>query len=246
MRFDILSLFPEMFVSPFQQSIIKRARERGILEIVTHNIRDYALGKHRVTDDAPYGGGGGMIMKIEPIDRALQTIIPGGAEPLVVLLSPQGKLFDQEIAWQFSHRPRLILICGRYEGIDERVSEHLVDCEISIGDFILTGGELAAMVVVDAVTRLLPGAIGNEEAPCHDSFAKSLLEHPHYTRPAEYKGWQIPDILLSGHQKHIEEWRQQEALCRTKARRPDLLEKSRHYSPPTESLSKKDKSGDEG
>jgi len=224
-RFDILSVFPEMFESPLNHSILKRAQEKGMAEIHLHNIRDYAEDKHRMTDDAPYGGGGGMVMKVEPIDRALASIVPSRDNALVVLLTPQGETFNQKIAEEMSRYFRIVLVCGHYEGVDERVRDHLVDREISIGDFVLTGGELSAMVVVDAVTRLIPGVLGNYDSASYDSFSTGLLEYPHYTRPGSYRDWQVPDVLLSGNHREIESWRRKESLKRTYLRRPDLLEK---------------------
>ena len=224
-RFDILSVFPEMFESALNYSILKRAREKGMVEIHLHNIRDYAEDKHRMTDDAPYGGGGGMVMKVEPIDRALASIVPSRDNTLVVLLTPQGETLNQKIAEEMSRYFQIVLICGRYEGVDERVRDHLADREISIGDFVLTGGELSAMVVVDAVTRLIPGVLGNYDSASYDSFSTGLLEYPHYTRPGSYRGWQVPDVLLSGNHREIESWRRKESLKRTYLRRPDLLEK---------------------
>ncbi|MGD1152041.1 MAG: tRNA (guanosine(37)-N1)-methyltransferase TrmD [Syntrophales bacterium] len=224
-RFDILSVFPEMFESPLNHSILKRAQEKGMAEIHLHNIRDYAEDKHRMTDDAPYGGGGGMVMKVEPIDMALASIVPSRDNALVVLLTPQGETFNQKIAEEMSRYFRIVLVCGHYEGVDERVRDHLVDREISIGDFVLTGGELSAMVVVDAVTRLIPGVLGNYDSASYDSFSTGLLEYPHYTRPGSYRGWQVPDVLLSGNHREIESWRRKESLKRTYLRRPDLLEK---------------------
>ncbi|TRZ50871.1 tRNA (guanosine(37)-N1)-methyltransferase TrmD [bacterium] len=225
MRFDILSVFPEMFESPLNHSILKRAQEKGMAEIHLHNIRDYAEDKHRMTDDAPYGGGGGMVMKVEPIDRALASIVPSRDNALVVLLTPQGETFNQKIAEEMSRYFRIVLVCGHYEGVDERVRDHLVDREISIGDFVLTGGELSAMVIVDAVTRLIPGVLGNYDSASYDSFSTGLLEYPHYTRPGSYRDWQVPDVLLSGNHREIESWRRKESLKRTYLRRPDLLEK---------------------
>ncbi len=224
-RFDILSVFPEMFESPLNHSILKRAQEKGMAEIHLHNIRDYAEDKHRMTDDAPYGGGGGMVMKVEPIDRALASIVPSRENALVVLLTPQGETFNQKIAEEMSRYFRIVLVCGHYEGVDERVRDHLVDREISIGDFVLTGGELSAMVIVDAVTRLIPGVLGNYDSASYDSFSTGLLEYPHYTRPGSYRDWQVPDVLLSGNHREIESWRRKESLKRTYLRRPDLLEK---------------------
>ena len=232
-RFDILSLFPEMFESPFNFSILKRAREKGLFDIHIHNIRDYAEDRHRVTDDAPYGGGGGMVMKVEPIDRALTSVIGERNGALIVLLTPQGEPFNQAIARELSSYTRIILICGHYEGVDERVRNHLVDREISIGDYILTGGELSAMVVVDAIARLVPGVLGNDESASTDSFSDGLLEYPHYTRPADYKGWQVPEVLLSGNHREIQDWRRRESIRRTRLKRHDLLKKA--------DLSEKDK-----
>jgi tRNA (guanine37-N1)-methyltransferase len=225
-RFDILSLFPEMFESPLNSSILKRARHKGLLDIHLHNIRDYAEDRHRVTDDAPYGGGGGMVMKVDPIDRALTAIVGGKDGVSIVLLTPQGELFNQKIAEDLSTHFQIVLVCGHYEGVDERVRTCLVTREISVGDFILTGGELSAMVVVDAVARLVPGVLGNEESAMADSFSEGLLEYPHYTRPADYRGWQVPEVLLSGNHREIQAWRRRESLRRTCLKRPDLLAKA--------------------
>lgn len=227
MRFDIFTLFPEMFIGPFQESIIKRARERGLVEIIVHDIRTYARDKHRTTDDTPYGGGGGMVLKPEPIFEAVEDILGEALEDTpVILLTPQGRLFTQEVARELATKERLALICGHYEGVDERVRQYLATDEISIGDYVLTGGELPAMVIVDAVTRLLPGALGDPSAAEADSHAMGLLEYPHYTRPYEFRGWRVPDILLSGHHGEVARWRRQQALRRTWERRPDLLEKA--------------------
>ncbi len=229
-RFDILSIFPEMFVSPFDCSLLKKARDNGLIEIGVHDIRSYAEDRHRVTDDAPYGGGGGMVMKVEPIARALDDLNPrhnaGREGTVVALMTPQGETFSQKIAEELSFSSRIILICGHYEGVDERVRTRLVDREISIGDYVLTGGELSAMVVVDAVSRLVPGVLGNSESASLDSFAMGLLEYPHYTRPGEYRGWKVPDVLLSGNHRDITAWRRRESLRRTLFKRPDLLEKA--------------------
>jgi len=225
-RFDILSLFPEMFESPFHYSILKRAKEKGLLDICLHNIRDYAEDKHRVTDDAPYGGGGGMVMKVEPIERAISSIVHHRDDVLIVLLTPQGELFNQDIARELSSCSRIVLVCGHYEGLDERVRTCLIDREISIGDYIQTGGEIPAMVLVDAVSRLVPGVLGNDESVFMDSLSDGLLEYPHYTRPANYRGWQVPEVLLSGNHREIQAWRRRESLRRTFRKRPDLLEKA--------------------
>ncbi len=247
LHFDIFTLFPGMFTGVFDDSILKRAREASIISVALHNIRDYALGRHRVTDDTPYGGGGGMVMKPEPIYRAVETVLaqppgwvwrpsqptdePPAAEPLpsrpvgvpIILLSPQGRPFTQRIAQELAAHGRLALICGRYEGVDERVRTGLVTDEISIGDFVISGGELAAAVVVDAVTRLLPGALGAEMGAADDSFATGLLEYPQYTRPPVFRGQGIPDMLISGHHAQVARWRREQALRRTWERRPDLL-----------------------
>ena len=222
-RFDILSVFPGMFTSAFECSILKKAQEKNLIEIRVHDIRHYTEDKHRMTDDAPYGGGGGMVMKVEPIDRALQAVAPDRDQALIVLLTPQGETFRQEIAQELALHPRIVLVCGHYEGLDERVRTHLVDREISIGDYVLTGGELPAMIVVDAVARLVPGVLGNVASVVTDSFAMGLLEYPQYTRPAEYRNWKVPDVLISGHHREIEKWRRRESLRRTLTRRPDLL-----------------------
>jgi tRNA (guanine37-N1)-methyltransferase len=223
MIFDILSLFPGMFEGPLGESILGKAQSRGLVRFRLHNIRDFAFDKHQMTDDRPFGGGEGMVMKPEPIVRALDALREEGPAPWVVLLSPQGRLFNQEMAWQMSRLPRVVLVCGRYEGVDERVAAHFVDDEISIGDFVLTGGEFAAMVVIDAVTRLIPGVLGNETSAASESFADFLLEYPQYTRPQEFRGHQVPEVLLSGNHEVIRQWRRGQALLRTKRRRPDLF-----------------------
>jgi tRNA (guanine37-N1)-methyltransferase len=247
LHFDIFTLFPGMFAGVFTDSILKRAREAGLMSVALHNIRDYAPGRHRVTDDAPYAGGGGMVMKPEPIYRAVETVLsqpvgwtwapeaPAARPPVsdeppdlppgvpIILLSPQGRRFDQRIAHALTSSERIALICGRYEGVDERVRSGLVTDEISIGDYVLSGGELAAAVVVDAVTRLLPGALGCEIGAVEDSFATGLLEYPQYTRPPVYRGQEIPEILTSGDHARVARWRREQALQRTWQRRPDLL-----------------------
>ncbi len=225
MKIDILTLFPEMFKGPFDVSIIKRAREKGLLDISVTNIRDFAHDKHRIVDDYPFGGGAGMVMKPEPVFAAVEFVRSrsGQESAKVVLLCPQGRVFNQEMAKDLSKEPHLILICGHYEGIDERVREKLIDEEISIGDFVLTGGELPAMVIVDAVARLIPGVLGEEESYANDSFYEGLLEYPQYTRPREFAGMKVPDILLSGDHEKIRQWRRKMSLQRTLERRPDLL-----------------------
>jgi tRNA (guanine37-N1)-methyltransferase len=233
MQIDILSLFPQMFHGPLSESIAKRAIERGLVQINLHNIRDFTHDRHHTVDDYAYGGGAGMVMKPEPIFEAVEKIKkdagPGeGAKGLpVILLTPQGRLFSQESAQELAGYPHLVLICGRYEGVDERVREHLATDEISIGDYVLSGGELAAMVVVDAVLRLLPGVLGSEASVQDDSHATGLLEYPQYTRPEVYRGWAVPEILLSGNHAQIARWRRQQALLRTRERRPELLEKAK-------------------
>lgn len=224
MRFDIFTLFPNMFAGVFDDSILQRARETGRVEIFLHNIRDYARDKHHVTDETAYGGGGGMVMKPEPIFEAVETILgsDAAARPPLILLTPQGRVLNTEIARELSKQPRVALLCGRYEGIDERVRA-IVQDEISIGDYVLTGGEIPAMVLVDAVARFLPGVVGDPSAPHQDSHATGLLEYPHYTRPPEYRGMRVPDILISGHHAQIERWRRNESLKRTFERRPELL-----------------------
>lgn len=226
MRFDVFTLFPEVFVPYLQTSILQRTRRNGLLDVHLHNIRDWTTDRHHVTDDEPYGGGGGMVMKPEPIFTAVEGILGDPPDCPVILLTPQGRLFTQDIARELSGMPRLGLICGRYEGIDERVRQHLAHDEISIGDYVLTGGEIPALVLIDAITRLIPGAIGDPDGTQDDSHASGLLEYPHYTRPAVFRGWQVPDVLVSGDHARIARWRRQQALLRTRARRPDLLAKA--------------------
>jgi tRNA (guanine37-N1)-methyltransferase len=226
MHFDILTLFPEMFSGAFDSSIIRRAQDAAHVSIAIHDIRDFAQGKHRVTDDTPYGGGGGMIMKPDPIVTAAETVLGDqtAAHPIpIIMLSPQGRLFTQIVAAELAQHERLLLICGRYEGVDERVRAILRTDDISIGDYVLSGGEIAAMVVVDAVTRLLPGVLGHPAATGQDSHSAGLLEHPHYTRPPEFRSHTVPEVLLSGHHAEISRWRRRESLRRTWLRRPDLL-----------------------
>lgn len=225
LRFDILSIFPEMFESPFNASLLKKALEKGLIDIRLHDIRDYTQDKHHMTDDTPYGGGGGMVMKVEPVERALASIIGEKSDAVVVLMTPQGEVFNQGIAESLSSCEHIVIICGHYEGLDERIRQYLIDREISIGDYILTGGEIASMVLVDAVSRLIPGVLGNRESAVFDSFSTGLLEYPQYTRPAEYRGWKVPEVLLSGNHRQINAWRQKMSLNRTKLRRPDLLVK---------------------
>jgi tRNA (guanine37-N1)-methyltransferase len=224
MHIDVLSLFPDIFAGYLNESILKRAQEAGLLTVGLHNIRDYAPGKHRVTDEPPYGGGGGMVLKAEPIFTAVEAILPPDADIPIILLTPQGELFNHVLAQELAQEERLLLLCGRYEGVDERVRQHLVTREISIGDYVLTGGELAALVVMDAVTRLIPGVLGAEGAAEQDSHADGLLEGPHYTRPETFRGLSVPEVLRSGHAANIVRWRREQALRRTWERRPDLLQ----------------------
>jgi tRNA (guanine37-N1)-methyltransferase len=227
LRFDIVSIFPGMFASPFGDSIIQRAREAGLLDIHVHDLRDYSLNKHRKVDDSPFGGGVGMVMNVEPIARAITAVKKEVPETRTILLSPGGRPFDQEKAWELSSLPSLTLICGRYEGIDERIRLHYVDEEISIGDYVLTGGELPAMVLVEAISRLLPGVLGDPESVVEESFHDDLLEYPQYTRPRDYEGLKVPEILVSGDPKKIRDWQKAEALKKTAQVRPDLLEKNK-------------------
>ncbi|WP_025717225.1 tRNA (guanosine(37)-N1)-methyltransferase TrmD [Paenibacillus sp. 1-18] len=249
MRVDVLTLFPEMFDGVFSASILGKARDKGIVSLQAINFRQYAGNKHGQVDDTPYGGGGGMVLKPDPIfaaveallDESERSILEGADEvvhnekndanadlkaPRIILMCPQGETFTQKKAEELAKEDHLIFICGHYEGYDERIREHLVTDELSVGDYVLTGGELPAMVVIDSVTRLLPGVLGNETSAITDSFSTGLLEYPHYTRPAEFRGWKVPDVLLSGHHVNIDAWRRQEALRRTVERRPDLLEKA--------------------
>ncbi len=227
MRIDILTIFPGAFRGPLDESIIKRARERGIVEIYVHNIRDWATDKHRTVDDYPYGGGPGMVLKPEPIFAATEAVARmDERRGPIILLTPIGRTFSQEVANELAQKERLILLCGHYEGVDARVHQHLVTDEISIGDYILSGGELAAMVVIDAVVRLLPGALGDPESARRESFVEGLLEYPPYTRPAEFRGWKVPQILLSGHHQEVARWRRRQSILLTALRRPDLLAKA--------------------
>jgi tRNA (guanine37-N1)-methyltransferase len=224
MRFDVFTIFPEVFKPYLGSSILQRAQEKGLVNYHLHNIRDWSTDKHHTTDDEPYGGGGGMVMKAEPIFNAVEGVL--GAPPVcpVILMTPQGRLFTQSLARELSQQPHLAFLAGRYEGLDERVRQNLVSDEISIGDYVLTGGELPALVIIDAITRLLPGALGDAEAPDKDSHASGLLEHPHYTRPAVFRDQEVPEILRSGNHTQIERWRRQESLRRTWERRPKMLQ----------------------
>ena len=242
MQFEVFTLLPEVFPAYLDTSILKRARERGLIHVNVHNIRDYTHDKHNTTDDLPYGGGGGMVMKPEPVFEAIETVL-GLASPLstpepesnipIILLTPQGRVFNQSIAKELSQHKKIALLCGRYEGIDERIRENLVTDQISIGDYVLTGGELPALILIDAVSRLLPNVLGDPTGAEDDSHAMGLLEYPHYTRPPEFRGNKVPDVLLSGDHKKIDKWRREQALLRTLQKRPDMLE--------TAELTKEDK-----
>jgi tRNA (guanine37-N1)-methyltransferase len=237
MKIDILTLFPEICRAPLSESMMKRAQENKIVDLRIHNLRDWTTDRHHVVDDAPFGGGQGMVMKPEPIFAAVEELKqkrPNAQrsisnvelqKPKVILMSPAGRRFDQQLATDLSKESHLIVICGHYEGVDQRVIEHLVDLEISIGDYVLTNGAIAAVVLVDAVARLLPGVLGHEHSAIDDSFSTGLLEGPQYTRPAEFRGWKIPDVLLSGNHAEIAKWRQEQAFNRTKKNRPDLLDR---------------------
>ena len=239
MQFEVFTLLPEVFPPYLESSILQRARQRGLISVNVHNIRDYTHDKHNMTDDTPYGGGGGMVMKPEPVFEAVESVLgldphlpeptsspQGRPAPPVILLTPQGRVFSQSVAEELSHYEKIALLCGRYEGIDERIREHLVTDEISIGDYVLTGGELPALIVIDAVSRFLPGVLGDPDGAMDDSHASGLLEYPHYTRPPEFRGWKVPEILLSGDHGKVANWRREQSLLRTLARRPDLLERA--------------------
>lgn len=227
MIFDIITIFPSIFHAYLSEGILKRAIKMGLVNIRVHNLRDYTVDRHKSVDDYPYGGGPGMVMKPEPFFRAIKAIKADGIESCTIMLSPQGDLFNQSTAVALSGmNKRFILLCGRYEAIDERVRDALVDMELSIGDYVLTGGELPALVIIDSVVRLLPGVLGDQESLREESFTWGILDYPHYTRPPEYEGLRVPDILLSGHHEEIARWRRKEALKRTLRRRPDLLEKA--------------------
>jgi tRNA (guanine37-N1)-methyltransferase len=240
MQIDILTLFPEICRAPLSESMMKRARENGIVDLRIHNLRDWTTDKHHIVDDAPFGGGQGMVMKPEPIFAAVESLVGGSNEnsniqqstAKIVLMSPAGRRFNQRIAGELSRESHLIIICGHYEGVDHRVIEHLIDLEISIGDYVLTNGAIAAVILVDATVRLLPGALGHELSAEDDSFSSGLLEAPHYTRPAEFRGWKVPDVLLSGNHAEIAAWRKEEALKRTHENRPDLLDRGGSPEPP--------------
>lgn len=225
LRFDIITIFPGMFESPFNESILHRARQQGLLDIRIHNLRDYSLNKHKKVDDYPFGGGVGLVMNVEPIARAIDEIKKDVPKARTILMSPSGKPLNQEKAWELSREENLVLVCGRYEGVDERVRLHCVDEEISIGDYVLSGGEVPAMVVIETVSRLIPGVLGDENSVVEESFSEPLLEYPQYTRPRDFKGYKVPEVLISGNHKNIQDWQRQQALKKTAEVRPDLLKK---------------------
>jgi tRNA (guanine37-N1)-methyltransferase len=225
MRFDILTLFPGMFAGPFDESIIKRGRDKQLIDIGLHNIRDFALDRHQVTDDAPYGGGSGMVMKVEPLAACIEAAKAQHPASTIVMTSPQGRRLTHQVAGELSRHEGMIIICGRYEGVDERIRELYAEDDISLGDFVLSGGEIAAMAIVDAITRLIPGVLGSGDSAECDSFCDGLLEYPQYTRPPEFRGLAVPQILLSGNHEMIRKWRRRESLRKTRALRPDLLDK---------------------
>jgi len=226
MRIDVFTLLPEVFPPYLDSSILQRARDRSLLDVHVHNIRDWATDRHHVTDDEPYGGGGGMILKVEPVFAAVEGVLGANTDVPIVLLTPQGRLFNHILVQEMAARPRLALICGRYEGVDERIRSHLATDEISIGDYVLTGGELPALIVIDALARLLPGVLGDPDGAADDSHASGLLEYPHFTRPSTFRGWEVPEVLLSGDHARIARWRREQSLLRTLLRRPDILEKA--------------------
>ena len=232
MQFEVFTLLPEVFPPYLESSILQKARQRGLIEVRVHNIRDYTHDRHHTTDDTPYGGGGGMVMKPEPIFEAVETVLgldSNQTQPVpvpIILLTPQGRVFTQRVAEELSGHERIALLCGRYEGVDERIREHLVTDEISMGDYVLTGGELPALMIIDAVSRLLPGVLGDPTGAEDDSHSMGLLEYPHYTRPPEFRGWQVPEVLLSGDHGKIEKWRREQAISRTFKKRPDMIEKA--------------------
>ncbi len=226
MLFDVFTLFPEAMQPYLATSILQRAIERSLLEVRLHDIRSWTTDRHHVTDDAPYGGGGGMVMKPGPVFKAVESVLGAPPQCPVILLTPQGRVFNQQIAGQLAALPQIALLCGRYEGVDERIRAHLVTDELSIGDYVLTGGELPALLVIDAIARLIPGVLGDPDGAMDDSHATGLLEYPHYTRPEDFRGWRVPDVLLSGNHAEIARWRRRQSLLRTLERRPDLIDKA--------------------
>ena len=238
MQFEVFTLLPDVFPPYLESSILQRARQRGLIDIRVHNIRDYTHDRHHTTDDTPYGGGGGMVMKPEPVFEAVESVLGTPFAVPLILLTPQGRVFTQRVAEELARHERIALLSGRYEGVDERIRQYLVTDEISIGDFVLTGGELPALLIIDAVARLIPGVLGDPTGAQDDSHSMGLLEYPHYTRPPEFRGWKVPEILLSGDHARIDRWRREKALERTLRKRPDMIEKAE--------LSEKDKKFVEG
>jgi tRNA (guanine37-N1)-methyltransferase len=230
MQFEVFTLLPEVFPPYLESSILQRARQRGLIDVRLHNIRDYTHDRHHTTDDTPYGGGGGMVMKPEPVFEAVESVLALASEQIppvpIILLTPQGRVFTQRVAEELSRHARIALLCGRYEGVDERIRRHLVTDEISIGDYVLTGGELPALLLIDAISRLIPGVLGDPTGAEDDSHSMGLLEYPHYTRPPEFRGWKVPEVLLSGDHAKIDKWRREQALERTFETRPDMIEKA--------------------
>ncbi|MEZ4503213.1 MAG: tRNA (guanosine(37)-N1)-methyltransferase TrmD [Dehalococcoidia bacterium] len=227
MRFDVLTIFPGIVTPPLEETIIKRARDAGIIEVAVHDLRDWAIDRHGTVDDYPFGGGAGMVMKPEPLFAAIEAIQPLASPPAtVVLMTPQGRRLDQSLVEALAMHERLLLVCGRYEGVDERVRAHAIDMEVSVGDFVVSGGELPALLLLDAVARRIPGVLGSEASLDEESFEGALLEYPQFTRPADFRGWNVPEVLLSGHHAEIEKWRRRQRLLRTLERRPDLLERA--------------------
>jgi tRNA (guanine37-N1)-methyltransferase len=232
MEFEVFTLLPEVFPPYLESSILQRARQRGLIDVRVHNIRYYTHDRHHTTDDTPYGGGGGMVMKPEPVFEAIETVLGVSSDQTqppavpVILLTPQGRVFTQRVAEELSRHERIALLCGRYEGVDERIREHLVTDEISIGDYVVTGGELPALMIIDAVSRLIPDVLGDPTGAQDDSHSMGLLEYPHYTKPSEFRGWKVPDVLLSGDHAKIDKWRREQALTRTFFKRPDMIDKA--------------------
>ncbi len=245
MRFDVITIFPEYFDSPLETAVLKKAREKGLIEIRLVNLRDFAFDKHKMVDDRPFGGGEGMVFKPEPLYRAIEALRQEGPTPWIVYLSPQGRVLTQEIVKELYKKGRLVLICGRYEGIDERIREHCIDDEISIGDYVVFGGEVAALVIIEAVSRLVPGVVGCRDSVERESFSDGLLKYPQYTRPRDFRGWKVPEILLSGDHAQIAKWRRQKSLEITLKRRPDLLKKAKLTEEDRKFLQKLGWQGDE-
>jgi tRNA (guanine37-N1)-methyltransferase len=245
MRFDVFTLFPQVFEPYLKASILEKAQSNNLLDVALHNIRDWAPDKHHVTDDTPYGGGGGMVMKAGPIFAAVEEVLGAPLTCPLIMMTPQGRPFTAQVARELAEYPRLGILCGRYEGFDERVREHLVTDQISIGDYVLTGGELPALILLDAVSRFIPGVLGDPDGAMDDSFASGLLEYPQYTKPEEFRGWHVPDVLLSGNHAEIARWRKEQSLIRTLKQRPDLLENCELSDAEKKMLKKIKESGEE-